>query len=248
MVRPRPRSVSRCDSSGASGARLTVIRQRWRGSGAAAERGSTSGSLRHDERARPTRTGRLARHRRGRTPAAAVHPTPRPRSAAGVRPGLAARGPADRRRADPRAAALDGPGRGPAVHRRAPVRLPARSARPPARGGGLAPEPGDPDRVRRGVRGLHGVPVGHRRSAHRRDAAVRHRLPGARRAAERPAPEAVRPVLPPRAAGGAPRVDRPDHRGHRPGRRRGRASRSTCPGSCRSSAAPGASSARCSPT
>ena len=89
MAASQAPTVSRCERS----RRIRrpgddVSRQRWRGSGTGRARaaGSTSGSLRHDERARPDPdrppVGHAAHRLGGGTPAAPVHPAPRPRTAA----------------------------------------------------------------------------------------------------------------------------------------------------------------------
>ena len=157
-------ATSRCASGSASGPRPTNSRQRCRGSratgGGDAGSGSTSASLRHDERARPARIGRRRGIRIQRLGGLAAAPAVRREAArrtAAVRPGVATRhGPAGRRHRR-RPPALDGPRQRAAVHRRPPARLPARHPRPLAGSSGPSPDRRDHPRVHRRPRHLHRV-------------------------------------------------------------------------------------------
>ncbi len=216
---------SRPASRGASGPRASVSRQRCRGSriaaGAGSGRGSTSGSLPHDGRPRPSRfdpsdggaAGGPDRRDDGRPPAASLPPAGRGRQPTPIRAGLAARrGPAGRR-PGPRPGPVDGPRQRPPVHRRTAAGLSARRSRPSAVAPRRSTPARDPHRLHhrgRALRGLHGH---HADPADQRDPPLRRRLPAPGRAAEHADQGAVRLLLAPPDPAGDPRVDRFPHRG-----------------------------------
>ena len=224
-----------------------------------AEGSDTSGSLPDDGRARTVSSRPGARPGGNDAGSDDVRPMGRlPATAALRRPGSRRDGPTLRtaiapggrphrrsgRRRDP---ALDGPRRGPPVHRRPVAGLPAGAAGPLAGSTRHAAHAGDPARVRRGDPRLRRVPQPDHHALDRRAGAL-HRGPA--RAGPTTAVAARPPVgdlRPAPAPGGHPRMDRLDDRRGRPGRHDAAADRLLgLP--ARSSRAPAASSARSSAT